>query len=176
MAKLRGKKDENLALNHMANVAIMEGQLDEKLVSLVTGSPPLWITRDRDPVSGQTRTFINQALLVQADILARSSRGDQQIMHVINSVLEPLVPVSMRESQYMVNLDAKKLLSKASLYDLSGYRLRIFKDQAEVNQRTYMFGVPGQHTFFLPIGNHLHLNFPLFLRQRLWISFNRWRF
>ena len=79
-------------------------------------------------------------------------RGDQQIMHVINSVLEPLVPISLRESsQYMVNLNARKLLSKSTLYDLSGFRLRIFNGQSDLNQKTHMFGVPGQHTFFLPI-------------------------
>ena len=43
MKKYKGVKDENLALNHMANVAILAHQLDESLVSLVTGSPPLWV-------------------------------------------------------------------------------------------------------------------------------------
>ena len=43
MFKYKGLKDENLALNHMANVAILAHQLDDSLVSLVTGSPPLWV-------------------------------------------------------------------------------------------------------------------------------------
>ena len=160
MLKYKGKKDENLALNHLANVAIMEGQLDEKIVSLVTGSPPIWVTRRRSN-NGQTGTFVNQAQIIQADIVARTSRGHQQIMHVIDSVLEPLVPISLREAQYLVNLNAKKLLTRSSLYDLSGYRLRVFNSQAEVNQRTQMFGVAGQHTFFLPVDGAFEVNVEL---------------
>ena len=159
MSKYKGKKDENLALNHIANVAILEGQLNEKIVSLVTGSPPLWITRKRE--NGQTVTFINQARIIQSDILARTTRGHQQIMHVIDSVLEPLVPISLREAQYLVDLNAKKLLSKSTLYDLSGYRLRIFSGQADLNQRTQMFGVPGQHTFFIPVDGAFEVNVQL---------------
>jgi len=162
MLKYKGKRGENLALNHMINVAIFENQMQESLVSLVTGSPNLWITKDRSPIDGQDRVFVNQAEIIQSDIQARSSRGDQQIMHVINSVLEPLVPISLRESsQYMVNLNAKKLLSKSTLYDLSGFRLRIFNGQSDLNQKTHMFGVPGQHTFFLPIDSAFNVNVQL---------------
>ena len=162
MFKYKGKiRDENLALNHMANVAIMEHQLEESLVSLVTGSPPLWVTRKRSRSDGTPETFINQARIVQPDILARTSRGDQQIMHVIDSVLEPLVPISLREAQYLVQLDAQKLLSKSTLYDISGYRLRIFNGQAESNQRSHMFGVAGQHTFFLPVDAAFEVNVQL---------------
>ena len=40
--------NENLVLNHMTNVAIKTHQMTErKLSSLVTGGPPLWITRHR---------------------------------------------------------------------------------------------------------------------------------
>ena len=70
----KGKRGENLALNHMVNVAILENQMHENLVSLVTGSPPLWITKDRSPTNGQDRTFINQAEIIQSDIEGRSSR------------------------------------------------------------------------------------------------------
>ena len=39
---------ENLVLNHMTNVAVKTHQMtDRKLSSLVTGGPPLWITRHR---------------------------------------------------------------------------------------------------------------------------------
>ena len=161
MRKFKGRKDENLALNHMSNVAILENQLEESLVSLVTGNPPLWITRDRSPFDGNTRIFINQAQIIQADIKARSPKGDKQILHVIDSVLDPLIPISLRESTYLVNLDAKKLLEKSSIYDLDGYRLRIFNGQAELNQRTHMFGVEGQHTFFLPVDRAFEVNVQL---------------
>ena len=143
MLTYKGLKNENLILNHMANIAIMAHQLEESLVSLVTGSPPLWVTRRRSRLDGRAQTFINQAEILQADIFARTARGDQQILHVIDSVLEPLAPISLREAQFLVKLDAQKLLTKSTLYNLSGYRLRIFKEQAQNNERIQMFGVPG---------------------------------
>ena len=145
MLTYKGLKNENLILNHMANIAIMAHQLEESLVSLVTGSPPLWVTRRRSRLDGRALTFINQAEILQADIFARTARGDQQILHVIDSVLEPLAPISLREAQFLVKLDAQKLLTKSTLYNLSGYRLRIFKEQAQNNERIQMFGVPGMH-------------------------------
>ena len=39
---------ENLILNHMTNVAIFSRHLaNQKLGSLVTGGPPLWVTHHR---------------------------------------------------------------------------------------------------------------------------------
>lgn len=145
MARYQGRATESLILNHMTNIALMVEQLPEKMTSLVTGNPPLWITEDRNGI------FVNQARIVRENIRARSSRGDEQVLHMIDSVLEPLVPTSVREAEYFVQLDARKLLSQSTLYNLRGKRTRTFFGQAEFNQKTHMFGVPGQHTFFIPI-------------------------
>ena len=72
-------------------------------------------------------------------------------MHVINSVLEPLIPITLRQSEYFVNLDAQKLLAKSSLYDLDGHRMRVFQGAADLNRRSQMFSVDGSHTFFMPV-------------------------
>ena len=69
----RGRRTENLILNHMTNIALRSDQFPEKLTSLVTGNPPLWVTRDRRGV------FVNQARLVLDNIEARSKRGDEQV-------------------------------------------------------------------------------------------------
>ena len=55
-------------------------------------------------------------------------------MHIIDSVLEPLVPISLRDAEYFVKLDAKKLLTKSTLYDLGGHRTRAFYQQADENR------------------------------------------
>ncbi len=68
-----GRRTESLILNHMANVALTVDQFPEKLISLVTGNPPLWISRSRRGV------FVNQAKLVRSNIRARSDRGDEQV-------------------------------------------------------------------------------------------------
>ena len=55
-----------------------------------------------------------------------------QVLHIIDSVLEPLVPISLRQAEYFVNLDASKLLSKSTLYDLGGHRMRIFHQVSKI--------------------------------------------
>ena len=64
-----------------------------------------------------------------------------------------MAPISLREAQFLVKLDAQKLLTKSTLYDLSGYRLRIFKEQAQNNQRIQMFGVPGMQFSIFDMAN-----------------------
>ena len=73
------------------------------------------------------------------------------MLHIINSVLEPLVPISLRDAEYFVQLDALKLATKSTLYDLGGERVRVFSAQADLNRKSHMFSVPGQHTFFMPV-------------------------
>ena len=147
LAKFKGRKhSENLILNHMTNIALRVDQFPEKLTTLVTGNPPLWMVKSR------TRgVSINQARILRENLGARSERGDEQMLHVIDSVLEPLVPISLRDAEYFVQLDALKLASKSTLYDLGGHRVRVFSGQAELNRKSHMFSVPGQHTFFMPV-------------------------
>ena len=57
-----------------------------------------------------------------------------QILHIIDSVLEPLVPISLRDAEYFVKLDARKLLTKSTLYELGGHRTRAFYQQADENR------------------------------------------
>ena len=73
-----------------------------------------------------------------------------QVLHIIDSVLEPLVPTSVREAEYFVQLDAKKLLTKSTLYDLGGERLKVFYDQAELS------------------GRYMHLKLYLSIGHALW--------
>ena len=68
-----GRRTENLILNHMSNIALRTGQLPEKMTSLVTGNPPLWITRDRKGI------YANQAKVLAENIEGRSERGDEQV-------------------------------------------------------------------------------------------------
>ena len=57
-----------------------------------------------------------------------------QMLHIIDSVLEPLVPISLRDAEYFVKLDAKKLLTKSTLYELDRHRTRAFYQQVDENR------------------------------------------
>ena len=73
MLDFDGSRNENLVLNHMTNIALKTDQFPEKLTSLVTGNPPLWISRQRDGL------FVNQAKIVKENVRKRSVRGDEQV-------------------------------------------------------------------------------------------------
>ena len=45
MAKFRGPRGEALALNHFINSIVVEAEVGDKLGSLATGSPPVWVTK-----------------------------------------------------------------------------------------------------------------------------------
>eukprot|EP00096_Caligus_rogercresseyi_P009892 TRINITY_DN3461_c0_g1_i1.p1 TRINITY_DN3461_c0_g1~~TRINITY_DN3461_c0_g1_i1.p1 ORF type:complete len:396 (+),score=76.15 TRINITY_DN3461_c0_g1_i1:53-1240(+) len=136
---------ESLLLNHFCNLALRKAVLPNKLSSLVTGNPPLWVRKEQGDV------FINQARIWNPDLLGVSRRGEDQVLHIIDSLLVPLVPLSVSSGDYYVHLDARKVLSKSTLYDLQGHSLRVFSQRAEENRKSGMFSVNGRHTFFMPI-------------------------
>ena len=74
-----GRSTEDLVLNHLANIALGTEQLPDRLSSLVTGNPPLWVSRERRGRDGRVDTFVNQARIVRPDLAARSERGDEQV-------------------------------------------------------------------------------------------------
>ncbi len=61
------------------------------------------------------------------------------------------MPISSRNAEFFLDLDAYKLLTRSSLYDLGGVRTRVFAEQADLNRKSHMFGVKGGHTFFIPV-------------------------
>uniref|UniRef100_A0A0K2UEZ8 Fasciclin1like [Megachile rotundata] n=1 Tax=Lepeophtheirus salmonis TaxID=72036 RepID=A0A0K2UEZ8_LEPSM len=144
-AQLSHRRNEDLILNHFTNLALKKVQLSKELTSLVTGNPRLWVKREGNNV------FINQGRIINFDIQGVSPRGEQQVLHIIDSVLEPLLPLTVSSGNYFVELDARKLMSKSTLYDLNGHGLRMFNKQAEANRKSGMFSVPGRHTFFMPV-------------------------
>ena len=85
-----------------------------------------------------------------------------QVLHIIDSVLEPLVPISLRQAEYFVNLDASKLLSKSTLYDLGGHRMRIFH---QVNKAGFYMKFLDET--FSPLLEYKYSNIILFIHERL---------
>lgn len=146
MAKFRGPRGEALALNHFINSIVVEAEVGDKLGSLATGSPPVWVTKR----SGWL--YFSQARALEKNIRLTSDTGEEQMVYVIDSVLEPLLTNSIRNASLTQAVTAGKLLARTTLYDLGdeGWA-RIFYDLAKQNQRERMFEVAGKHTFFFPV-------------------------
>jgi len=146
MAEYRGRRGEDLALNHFVNSIVVEEQLGDRLSSLVTGSPPIWVTKR----SGWL--YFSQARALERSIKLMSDTGEEQMVFVIDSVLEPLLTNSIRNASFNQDITAGKLLARTTLYNLGdeGWA-RIFYNLAKQNQRARMFEVAGKHTFFFPV-------------------------
>lgn len=146
MQEYRGRRGEDLVLNHMINSIVIEDQLGDRLSSLVTGSPPIWVTKR------SAWLYFNQARAVERNIQLQSDSGEQQKMFIIDSVLEPLLPISFKNASFTQDVTAGKLLERSTLYNLGeDGRARIFFHLAKINKRDRMFDVKGKHTFFFPV-------------------------
>ena len=73
MQEFRGRRGEDLVLNHIINSIVLEDQLGDRLSSLVTGSPPIWVTRR------SVWLYFNQARAVERDIKLQSDSGEEQV-------------------------------------------------------------------------------------------------
>ena len=73
-------------------------------------------------------------------------------MFVIDSVLEPLLPISAKNATFSQDVTAGKLLEQSTLYNLGDQGwTRVFYHLTKINKRERMFDVRGSHTFFLPV-------------------------
>ena len=106
MQEYRGRRGENLVLNHLINSIVLEDQLGSRLNSLVTGSPPIWITKR------SAWLYFNHARTLERNINLNSDTGEEQKMFIIDSVLEPLLPISAKNATFSQDVTAGKLLEK----------------------------------------------------------------
>ena len=73
MENFRGRRGEDLVLNHLVNRLVLEEQLGERLSSLVTGSPPIWVTKR------SAWLYFNQARALERNIRLKSDSGEEQV-------------------------------------------------------------------------------------------------
>jgi len=148
MRSYSGEKDQDLLLYHIANVALTTDKLDQSVSSELPGNPPMWIAR-RDASGNKYDLFVNDAKLIRGDIKASSTRQDEQVLHVIDKVLEPLV-TSTRDP-LLSNPDAARFLERAGSFNLGSYQISDFVQQVTAHKKQSVFAKPGRHTFLIPV-------------------------
>lgn len=148
MRSYTGLKDQDLLLYHLANVALMTDKLDQSVSSELPGNPPLWIAR-REVENHKYDVYINDARLVRGDIKAVSSRQDEQVLHIIDKVLEPIV-TSTRDPQ-LSNPDAARFLERAGSFNLGSFQISDYVQQVMSHKKLSVFATPGRHTFLIPV-------------------------
>lgn len=152
MRSYTGAKDQDLLLYHLANVALTTEKLDQSVSSELPGNPPIWIAR-RDASQYQYDLYANDARVIRGDIRATSSRQDEQVLHVIDKVLEPIV-TSTRDP-LLSNPDAARFLERSGSFNLSGFQISDFVQQVSYHKKLSVFATPGRHTFLIPVNRGL---------------------
>ena len=74
MMEYRGSRGEDMLLNHLINRIVLDEQLQDqgRLNSLVTGNPPIWITKR------SAWLYFNHARALERNIRLQSDTGDQE--------------------------------------------------------------------------------------------------
>ena len=88
-----------------------------RVSSLLPGSPPLWLTQQG------ANFFVSGAKIIMRNLEAYAGNRKQRL-HIIDSVLEPLVPSVADNSQAFIDLTAGKLLRESDAYRIEGYSIR----------------------------------------------------
>jgi len=148
--QFEGEWDENTILNHMVGSAVSREDMrkEERLTSLMMGHPPIWVRLVRNVL------YVNHA---QVKFIGRhhSSEGNKkQFLYLIDSVLEPLLPLASESRDLFVDIKAGDLLSSPEQrYGLGEYSVNIY------SQRLQLLGLEqfqelnkyGKSTFFIPV-------------------------
>ena len=86
--------------------------------SMLPASPPLYITKEGPAC------YVNGAKIIMRNLKAVSDRGKRrQVLHILDGVLEPLVPEDENDSAAYLGLTAGKLLRNPDTFDLGGYTI-----------------------------------------------------
>ncbi|XP_045765783.1 fasciclin-1 isoform X3 [Maniola jurtina] len=146
-----GEMDDSLVLFHISNLATTLANLDYSISSELDGNPPLWITRRRDTMHDDI--YVNNAKVdISRSYQATNRNGKLQVLHVIDQVLQPLLPLGQSSGGSPVyNPNAYQFLEHSDVFNVGPHRLRSFRQKVNQLQKKEVFNADGRHTFFIPV-------------------------
>ncbi|XP_056640068.1 fasciclin-1-like [Diorhabda sublineata] len=142
------KYSPNVAFYHMSFEVITLEMLYKinSIPTVILENPPLWITRFAGDI------YVNNAKIIQdkSDYSARSRAGDmgkQQVLHVIDSVLDPIITETPTTSP-----TAYDFLNSISNWNLgTDITVSNFLTKIQETKVQYVFKQNSGYTFFVPI-------------------------
>ncbi|XP_043288919.1 fasciclin-1 isoform X3 [Venturia canescens] len=143
---------KDLVLYHMSNLPKTADDLRDSISSELEGNPPLWVTRKR--INYNEEIYINNAKIIEGRSFKSTMKqqsGDvkNQVLHIINEVLEPVVSIATADPIY--NPNAFEFLNKSDNINLGDMRVRTFRQRMMLNKKEDVFKADGRYTFFIPI-------------------------
>ncbi|XP_025602312.2 fasciclin-1 isoform X3 [Athalia rosae] len=151
--KYNGSTDD-LVLYHMSNLALKLDEFGTSMLSELTGSPPLWVTRKT--VNYRPEIYINNAQILEESSnyessirIGRNGPVQKQVLHVINEVLEPVR--SNPTAQPIYNPNAFQFLNQSESLNLGPHRVRSFRQRISLMNKEEVFKADGRYTFFIPV-------------------------
>ncbi|XP_052740680.1 fasciclin-1 isoform X1 [Bicyclus anynana] len=148
--RYNGEMDDSLVLFHISNLAVTLTNLDYSISSELDGNPPLWITRRRDTMHDDI--YVNNAKIDISRSYQATRNGKLQVLHVIDQVLQPLLPLSQSSGGSPIyNPNAYQFLEHSDEFNVGPHRLRSFRQKVNQLQKKEVFNADGRHTFFIPV-------------------------
>ncbi|XP_039749845.1 fasciclin-1 isoform X1 [Pararge aegeria] len=149
--RYNGEMDDSLVLFHISNLATTLTNLDYSISSELDGNPPLWVTRRRDTMHDDI--YVNNAKVdISRSYQATNRNGKMQVLHVVDQVLQPLLPLSQSSGGSPVyNPNAYQFLEHSDEFNIGPHRLRSFRQKVNQLQKKEVFNADGRHTFFIPV-------------------------
>nr|XP_026496791.1 fasciclin-1 isoform X1 [Vanessa tameamea] len=149
--RYNGEMDDSLVLFHISNLATTLSNLDYSISSELDGNPPLWITRRREAMHDDI--YVNNAKVdISRSYQAINRNGKLQVLHVIDQVLQPLLPLGQSAvGSPVYNPNAYQFLEHSDVFNIEQHRLRSFRQKVNQLQKKEVFNADGRHTFFIPV-------------------------
>merc|ERR1719481_793927 len=132
--------------------------MGERMTSILAGHPPLWVRMTATDSTTST-VYVNQARVVFVYQLSPpNTQNIKQFLYLIDSVLEPLVPVDTGAREHFVDIKAGDVLRYPNRYSLGDFSVKKIAERvASLGWDKFPeYSSYGKFTFFLPVDLAFH--------------------
>lgn len=86
----------------------------------------------------------------RSNYAATNRAGRRQVLHIIDQVLEPILPSAATTSP-VYNPDAFQLINQSESLDIGQHRLRTFRQKIAEHGKRDVFNSERRYTYFIPV-------------------------
>jgi len=150
---LRREVLNKLASYHVVGVVVRKDSFPYSVSSSLQEAAPLYLSyKERRPIGhheyfhqDMKEFFVNNAKIIKETTL-RTINGDEQLLYIIDEALEPYIPSTPLPPF------ALELIRQPSIYGIDE-SWNSYYNKITSNRQESIFERPGNHTFFVPMGD-----------------------
>uniref|UniRef100_T1IHN2 FAS1 domain-containing protein n=1 Tax=Strigamia maritima TaxID=126957 RepID=T1IHN2_STRMM len=143
--------DEQFLLYHLSNTPVTSDSFHKHkyLSSEVDGNLPVWLWVRA--YYNERELYVNNAKIIRRDIRLRNKLDRDQVLHIIDEVLEPIVAKDSDASYN--NPDAFKFMANPLAFDMHQFQLTDFEYFVHRSPRKHVFTASEGSTYFMPVNS-----------------------